>query len=225
MDGRKGLRSASTITGLPELWLINKVYSKRTGLQKAVHQVEQAIRKSQTRQGGSQAALLSTGLQDLLNKTRNVQADIQVDSPASDLIPAIPYQSRYAASGHFPSAGKANMDTDAANSQSLDRSAETGDLADAENPLQLLAQTSELMQASATASHTIAPIPVPRAIQPVSELSFAADCDGIGRFFGRFRPRLDIEPELDPIEIGLITLSEAYALFDLYDNLYPDPQL
>jgi hypothetical protein len=168
---------------------------------------------------------LGTDLQDLLKKTRNVQADIQVDSPASDLIPAIPCQSRYAASGHFPSAGKANVDANTANSQSLDRSAETGGLADAENPLQLLAQTSELMQASATASHTIAPISVPRAIQPVSEFNFAADCDGIGRFFGRFRPRPDIEPELDPIEIGLITLSEASALFDLYDILYPGPQL
>jgi len=209
----------------PSSWLTGKIYSKRTGLQKAVHQVEQAIRKSQTRQGGSQAALLSTDLQDLLKKTRNAQADIQVDSPASDLIPAIPYQSRCAASGDFPSAGQDNVDTNAINSQSLDRSAETGDLADAENPLQLLAQTSELMQASATASHTIAPISVPRAIQPVSELNFAADCDGVARFFGRFRPRLDVEPELDPIEIGLITLSEASALFDLYDILYPGPQL
>jgi hypothetical protein len=223
LDGRKGLRSASTIIGLPELWLISKIYSKRTGLQKAVHQVEQAIRKSQTRQEGSQAALLSTDLQDLLKKTHNVQADIQAGSPASDLIPAIPYQSQCTASDHFPSTGKDHVD--AANYQPLDRSAETGDLADAENPLQLLAQTSELMQASATASHTIAPISVPRAIQPVSEFNFAADCDGIGRFFGRFRPRLDIEPELDPIEIGLITLSEASALFDLYDILYPGPQL
>jgi hypothetical protein len=222
---RKGLRSASTITGLPKLWLISKVYSKRTGLQKAVHQVEQAIRKSQTRQGDSQVALLSTDLQDLLKKTRNIEADIQVDSPASDLIPAIPCQPRYAASGQFPSAGKANVNTNATNNRSLDGRDETSDLADAENPLQLLAQTSELMQASATASHTIAPISVPRAIQPVGELSFAADYDGIGRFFGRFRPRLDVEPELDPVEIGLITLSEANALFDLYDILYPGSQL
>jgi hypothetical protein len=81
------------------------------------------------------------------------------------------------------------------------------------------------MQASAIASHAIAPISVPRAIQPASEPNFAADCDGIGRFFGKFRPRLDIEPELDPVETGLITLSEANALFDLYDILYPDPQL
>jgi hypothetical protein len=55
--------------------------------------------------------------------------------------------------------------------------------------------------------------------------TFAAKPDGIARFFGRFRPRLDVDPDLDPIEVGLITFSEADTLFDLYDGPYLCPQL
>jgi hypothetical protein len=210
---------------LNELWLISKISSKRTGLQKAVHQVEEAIRKSQTQDGDSQTALPGLDLHEILNKTRNIQADIQVDSLASDLVPAIQYQQSFASSGHFSGADEANRSTNAANNQSLDRHAETGDLADAENPLQLLAQTSELLQASDMAKRTITLTSVPQAMHLNGGSTFAAKPDGIARFFGRFRPRLDVDPDLDPIEVGLITLSEADTLFDLYDGPYLCPQL
>ena len=192
-------------------------YSKRTGLQKAVHQVEEAIRKSHTQNGDYQAVLPGVDLQQLLTKTRHVRDDTQVDFPASDLAPTIPPQHPHASSGHLSSAGEANLNTNAVGSQPLDRHPDTGDLADAENPLQLLAQTSELVQASTAAGQNIGSTSVPGAVHMKEDSRFAAKSDGIDHFFGRFRPKIDIEPDLDPIEIGLITLSEADALFDLYD--------
>lgn len=192
--------------------------SKRTGLQKAVHQVEEAIRKSQTQAGDSEAALLD--LQELL-KTRDVQSDIQVDSLTSDLTPAIPSQRPCTSSDPISSTSEANRNSATASNQSLYQQAETGDLADAENPLQLLAQTSELLQVSAAAKTTIGPTLVPQAMPLNNDSTPATKSSGIDHFFGRFGPKLDVESEFDPIEIGLVTLSEADSLFDLYDGPHP----
>lgn len=80
-------------------------------------------------------------------------------------------------------------------------------LDDAENPLQLLARTSELL----SAIHPRAPPNAPPGYLG-SKPAQRSDYD-LQKFFGPHQPRLDVGEELDPIELGLITLAEAEALF------------
>lgn len=99
---------------------------------------------------------------------------------------------------------------------SYDQRPESRDLADAENPLQLLAQTSEILlgadhrdQARRPAQSNTMGIGTSGATKPETG-------DDIRQFFGSFRPRLDIGPELDPIDLGLITNDEADELFSYF---------
>lgn len=82
-------------------------------------------------------------------------------------------------------------------------------LDDAENPLQLLARTSELLS-------TIAPH-LPGSALSSLHARFpgrSAAADGhLQTFFGGFNGRLDVGDDLDPIELGLVTVAEAEALF------------
>ncbi|KAI4603782.1 hypothetical protein KJ359_003602 [Pestalotiopsis sp. 9143b] len=101
-----------------------------------------------------------------------------------------------------------------------DASAQRGDgdqlsLDDAENPLQLLARTSELLSAIHPRVATTIGLPGHSVPKPGQR----SDND-LQRFFGAFQPRLDVGEELDPIDLGLITLAEAEALFSyFYDKL------
>lgn len=78
-------------------------------------------------------------------------------------------------------------------------------LDDAENPLQLLARTSELLS-------SIEPQLIAGSGRNSQKPGSSRNND-LQRFFGSFQPRLDIGDELDPIELGLLTLAEAEALF------------
>jgi hypothetical protein len=94
-------------------------------------------------------------------------------------------------------------------------------LDDAENPLQLLARASDL-QLSPARVHDVQPRPV-----SLSQSSTAPDeprqLDGqdAKSFFVPVRASRDIGPDVDPIEMGIITLLEAESLFSLYVALKP----
>lgn len=82
-------------------------------------------------------------------------------------------------------------------------------LDDAENPLQLLARTSELLS-------TIAPHLPGSALASLHKRFSgrpSASDSHLQTFFGGFNGRLDVGDDLDPIELGLVTLAEAEALF------------
>lgn len=85
-------------------------------------------------------------------------------------------------------------------------------LDDAENPLQLLARASDLQ---------LSPKEVRRARSP--RVSFAApapleaaapDSDAKS-FFVPAKANLDVGPEFDPVDLGLVTLAESESLFSL----------
>ncbi len=84
-------------------------------------------------------------------------------------------------------------------------------LDDAENPLQLLARTSELLSSITPQGPGAGVARLPSQSPPSRGL--AGEGDDLQKFFGRFQPRLDVGEDLDPIELGLITLSEAEVLF------------
>lgn len=78
---------------------------------------------------------------------------------------------------------------------------------EAENPLQLLARTSELF------SNQNRNTPDLSLTQRQRLLRYEATGTDLERFFSPSKPILDVGPDLDPISLGLVELSEAEALF------------
>ena len=188
--------------------------SKRSGLDKAVYQIEQAIQRSKTK--GDASAI--SGLEVLLERTQQMLPGHAVEQPVSDLVPSVQIQehqqsSTPASSVEGPTQSNRSISKSVSDNQ-LERTMDMNNLSvnDAENPLQLLAQTSELLL-------------TPRQLTPTPQTGDSASStygssSNAGQsytqtFFSRLRSRLDTEPELDPIEMGLITLPEAEVLFTL----------
>lgn len=172
--------------------------SKRKGLEKALHQIEQAIKRPKSDGTGSDAAQrIISNLQELLNKTQQGQSQ-QLQSETDELSEG-PEQSN-----SFPSP----RDINAGDNLSLD---------DAENPLQLLARASDLQLSPAETRETsrwhpstsVQPTALPRSSLNGNEPSAKS-------FFVPVRASLDVGPDMDPIDVGLVTSNEAESLFSLY---------
>lgn len=99
---------------------------------------------------------------------------------------------------------------------SYDQVPDSSALADAENPLQLLAQTSELLLGADITHQAGRFAPSRNARVRTSGLEKTQSGDDIRNFFGSFKPRLDIGSDLDPIDLGLITNEEADELFSYF---------
>jgi hypothetical protein len=170
------------------------VYSKRTGLEKAVYRIEQALEKSQANGGRLDDEQAAHHLQQLLAKTANV------------LMPSpMPRQS-------VSSVAMSSMQQPDQDSYALE---------DAENPLQLLARASDLPVSPHASSTTLNDKPTPGAptSHPTQRPSNGANSD-LKTFFGPLTPNLDIGEDIDPIDLGLVTLQEADYLFSyFYANL------
>ncbi|KAL4738101.1 hypothetical protein BDV11DRAFT_216251 [Aspergillus similis] len=175
------------------------VKNKRKGLEKALHQIEQAIKRPRTGRPAVEAAQkVISDLQDLLTQTQQQQArdnskDLSEDSDQQEPL-------------HFP------------------RSSNSGEslaLDDAENPLQLLARASDLQLSPKNVRNT-ATWPLLATPQPATGVSVVVqdNVTAAKSFFVPVRASLDIGPDIDPIDIGLVTLPEAESLFTFfYENL------
>lgn len=164
--------------------------SKRTGLEKALYQIEQAIKRPRSEDAAASDAAhkVISNLQDLLGKAQDQQ---QVSYSETDDFSENPDQTH-----DLPSPREQE------DSLVLD---------DAENPLQLLARASDLQLSPAETQKAH----VPLRQQP--EISQTHDHDpGANSFFVPVRASRDVGPELDPIDLGLVTVEEAESLFSLY---------
>ncbi|KAL3490903.1 hypothetical protein BJX62DRAFT_225595 [Aspergillus germanicus] len=171
------------------------VKNKRKGLEKALHQIEQAIKRPKTDHSTAEAAQkLIANLQDLLSNSHSQQSPNDRDDLSED--------------------------PDQTDSIILPRDSNSGEslaLDDAENPLQLLARASDLQLSPNDARDAPAwpPMAPPNLAIPVETSATAAKS-----FFVPVRANLDISPDMDPIENGLVTLQEAESLFSFfYQNL------
>lgn len=177
-----------------------------------MHQIEQALKRSNPAQ--TQSPDQANELRYLLNRSRELlgaennslqseyaatQADEQDQRPSphrtSTSLGTPPSQS-----GPRDEGARKKTDNDQLN------------LDDAENPLQLLARTSELLSSISAQASGVASGPYAKSTYRGLVTPNEHD-DDLENFFGRFRPRLDVGDELDPIELGLISLVEAEALF------------
>lgn len=190
--GRKVLKSRGCST-LFKYRLTN--YSKRDGLDKAVHRIEEAIKKSRTQNADHD----TFHLQNLLNEAqvlgpRKLEFGSGiVKNHANILDRHISPQTR----GHQPVIQSQLADDNYA-------------VDDAENPLQLLARASDL----SIPSHQAYPINIVSAATRPPRLDMEQAQD-LQSFFGPFRPNLDIGEDIDPIAMGLVTIEEAEMLFTL----------
>ncbi|KAL4801760.1 hypothetical protein BDV18DRAFT_167153 [Aspergillus unguis] len=171
------------------------VKNKRKGLEKALHQIEQAIQRPKTDQPAAAAAQkVISDLQDLLSKTQKQQPQNESD----DL---------------------SDPDHDDLESLQFPRDSNTGEnlaLDDAENPLQLLARASDL-QLTPTDVRDTATWPSLTTSQPATDPALGLESKAVARpFFVPVRANLDVGPEMDPIDIGLVTLAEAESLFTFF---------
>ncbi|GFG15462.1 hypothetical protein IFM61392_08991 [Aspergillus lentulus] len=175
------------------------VKNKRKGLDKALHQIEQAIKRPKTDAAGSEAARkLISDLQDLLSRTQGHSARSEVEETSED--------------------------SERSRTRSPPQGATAGDnlaLDDAENPLQLLARASDLQFSPAECRDaprlSTSSVP-PSSLRPHSSPN--EDLPVARSFFVPVKAKLDLGPDMDPIELGLTTLHEAELLFSFfYENL------
>ncbi|KAK8128672.1 hypothetical protein PG984_009780 [Apiospora sp. TS-2023a] len=190
------------------------VKNKHSGLEKAVYQIEQALRRSSSASDQIQNAEQATELRYLLDRSRELLGNRahagpphansqhqQSTSIEQDLGPS-PHQSSTS------SLETPRSHTDQGSSRKVED--DQLNLDDAENPLQLLARTSELLSSITAQPQGAGPSRFPSGAN--ANRTAPSDND-LQKFFGRFQARLDVGDELDPIDLGLLTLAEAEALF------------
>ncbi|KAI1371430.1 hypothetical protein F4677DRAFT_310951 [Hypoxylon crocopeplum] len=193
------------------------VKNKHSGLEKAVFQIEQALRRShagaidqvQTTEQATELRFLLERSRELLNGENGLPRRISATNGEHEQASVSPQQT------------STSMGTSPSQSCSRDESAvhpkmedDQLSLDDAENPLQLLARTSELLSSITPQTQGTGAARLPSKSLP--NRSAVGESDDLQKFFGRFQARLDVGEDLDPIELGLITLAEAEALFSYF---------
>ncbi|KAL7629839.1 hypothetical protein AAE478_001362 [Parahypoxylon ruwenzoriense] len=197
-----------------------RVPSKHSGLEKAVFQIEQALRRShagsidqvQTVEQATELRFLLERSRELLNSERGLPGHISAHNGNG---------ADHEQSSVSPQQTSTSMGTSPSRTCSRDDSAvqpkveeDQLSLDDAENPLQLLARTSELLSSITPQAQGSGATRLPS--KSTSSRGTAAEGDDLQRFFGRFQPRLDLGEDLDPIEQGIVSLTEAEALFSYF---------
>ncbi|KAE8362492.1 hypothetical protein BDV27DRAFT_166188 [Aspergillus caelatus] len=169
---------------------------KRKGLEKALHQIEQAIKRPKSDASESDAAQkIISSLQDLLNRTQGNQLYSETDELSED--------------------------TDRPHDPHSPHGVDTGDslsLDDAENPLQLLARASDLQlpPAQVRSFHGKRLLEPSQPVAPPQVNNAEDDSSTAKLFFVPVKSNLDLGPDMDPIELGLVTPDEAESLFAFF---------
>jgi len=180
--------------------------SKRSGLDRAVERIEKAIKTSQKKEELSES---EQNLHNLLSQAQSIlPKELGSSSASSSSQPRhFDHQETTTKQTTFQPAQPPYAPNPEQPRQSIseDRFA----LDDAENPLQLLARASDLADPSLQLPRLNLPDNIDRSLRSPE----ARKDKGLREFFGPFRPRFDIGEEVDPVDLGLVTLEEVDALF------------
>ncbi|KAI1383816.1 uncharacterized protein F4822DRAFT_52160 [Hypoxylon trugodes] len=193
------------------------VKNKHSGLEKAVFQIEQALRRShagsidqvQTAEQATELRFLLERSRELLSGENGLPRHISAaqNGVDRDQVSVSPQQTSTSI-GTSPSQDCSRDDSAVANTKVEE---DQLSLDDAENPLQLLARTSELLSSITPQVQGSGAGRLPSKSN--SQRGLGGEGDDLQKFFGRFQARLDVGEDLDPIELGLITVAEAETLF------------
>jgi len=199
--------------------LLTELLSKRTGLEKALHQVEQAVRRSGSSVPGIEASKVVSELKALLGtKTNGTPAAMDqtmrsnhANQPSTiDIM--LPDADSDAGESSASDQDAMSIPQDSTPSQSHNAE-ESLAIDDAENPLQLLARASDLHVSPKPGGD-----PSAREATPHQRARHNKQADKISeveKFFKLSQFSLDIGPDLDPVELGLMSMEEAESLFTL----------
>lgn len=203
------------------------IHSKRTGLEKAIHQVEQALKRSksnsvafdadkeidlrqlidQSQVEGSEASPIRRQSSSA-DATQPFQSSMFQDSASS----ATPHQRHVPTFTSLPPPTRPSLNSLPSTDQ-IDKADELA-VDNADNPLQLLAMASSMPTQSPSTVIT----PSPAAIS--GQTPGDTDDAELQQYFGSLMPVLDNTPDIDPIELGYVTSEEAEYLFKyFYENL------
>ncbi|KAL0255147.1 hypothetical protein SLS55_009677 [Diplodia seriata] len=168
--------------------------NKRTGLAKAIFQVEQAVSQLQSGRSDPKTNEAALHLEHLLNAVRHLPQADRNDASLDDY-------AQSAGLPNEPSEGYSPSNTSSPESPAPAAAVADYPLNDAENPLQLLAHASDLSRLRLNAG-------------PYQEVDQSSET--VLAFFSPLRPKLDASPSMDPIELGLVTQTEADELFQYF---------
>ncbi|KAM3077318.1 hypothetical protein ACMFMG_006667 [Clarireedia jacksonii] len=187
---------------------------KRSGLDKAVHRIEQAIKTSKNK------SIPFTDDEQRLKILLSEAESLVTDDPRSST-PSTVEQTDIRSSSENPLASANGYQQASSFHHLLPAGQIVGDepaLDDAENPLQLLARASDL--ADSVSRTTTRHNTNLHSRDFISAGAVSQTDDELRRFFGPFQPRLDIGSDIDPVETGLVTLDEMRTLIEFfYRNL------
>lgn len=182
-------------------------------------QIEQALRRTHPGSDQIQDSEQSTELRYLLERSRDILSAERSQKNTSSAAAnrrrhdgAIP-SPQHSSTSHGTPPSQTDSREGGTVSQTVDD--DQLNLDDVENPLQLLARTSELLSSIGAANNlsAVGYLSSSKTL-PNRERAVGVDHDGsLPVFFGRFQPRLDVGSDLDPIDLGLLTLAEAESLF------------
>lgn len=192
--------------------------SKRKGLDKALYQIEQAIKRSRTGEQNSEDDKAIGNLQALLEGSRNARS-----TTASSHLRR--------GSSHFKSPDQ-QPDLSSDDDDELDNTPDSNTymslhhhneeslaIDDAENPLQLLARASNLQLSPKPITGLSPKQPGPRVSRKKQQQQQQVDQPEedleMQSFFTSVRVNLDVGDDIDPITMGLVTEEEAESLFVL----------
>lgn len=162
---------------------------------KAIYQVEQAIQQLQSGRTDPKTNEAALHLEHLLSAVRDLP---QSDRPPASSQNGEIHPEDYSALPNAPSEDYSPSNPSSPDSSTPVTAVADYPLNDAENPLQLLAHASDLSRLRLNAG------PYQEADQSV---------ESVQAFFSPQRPKLDVSSDMDPIELGLVTQSEADDLY------------
>lgn len=183
--------------------------SKRKGLDKALFQIEQALKRVKSGEQSSEDHTVIANLHHLLSDRRG-----QSVTPSNASI-----KGRQQSSVDINEMSSDEDDEDTENtpdSHPYITQHREGSLTvdDAENPLQLLARASKLQLSPTPGGTGSSPGQMSRSGRRKQHLDQDDGDSEIQSFFTGFRVSLDVGDDIDPIQMGLVTENEAHDLFD-----------
>ncbi|EXJ77578.1 hypothetical protein A1O3_09805 [Capronia epimyces CBS 606.96] len=190
------------------------VKNKRSGLEKAIHQVEQALKRSKNGSRGP-GLEIETNLRQLIPPPRP-SPSLRRDSSSATSNNGNQQDFSRSSVGIVGTGESENAPTEAGYDTSPAEVGEKPDelaLNNADNPLQLLAMASILPGPSP--STATPPFLAGAAPRPGVNQENEGDAE-IQQFFAPPTANLDNSPDLDPIVLGLVTAEEADSLFTYF---------
>lgn len=191
------------------------IKNKRSGLEKAIHQVEQAVKRARTSgevlDDEHEVALKRLFGEAKIGETHKI-ADVSYEDEQGQPQSSDPHTDEVGTD--FAALENGANEGEPAQHMFAHAAVDEVTINNAGNPLELLAIASSIPEDAAAPSPSTVVRASPNDHSTGGTQSSSSIEQTTQHFFSPISTRLDIGPQHDPIELGLITLMEAQSLFD-----------